>query len=59
MLTFYTTSGKEGWLKAGVVGAPICFNNRLMYSLHLPYGDSSFPKEENGDKFASSVALPR
>ncbi|RGZ27794.1 hypothetical protein DXA01_05590 [Bacteroides caccae] len=25
-------SGKEGWLKAGVVGAPICFNNRLMYS---------------------------
>jgi hypothetical protein len=20
MLTFYTTSGKEGWLKAGVVG---------------------------------------
>ena len=32
ILTFYTTSRKEGWLKAGVVGAPICFNNRLMYS---------------------------
>ena len=24
-----------------------------------PYGYSSFPKEENGDRFASSVALPR
>ncbi|WP_349901877.1 hypothetical protein, partial [Bacteroides caccae] len=48
ILTFYTTSGKEGWLKAGVVGAPICFNNRLMYSpTTSPYGDSSFPKEES------------
>ncbi|WP_220398875.1 hypothetical protein [Bacteroides caccae] len=54
------SGGKEGWLKAGVVGAPICFNNRLMYSpTTSPYGDSSFPKEENGDRFASSVALPR
>ena len=44
-------SGTEGWLKAGVVGAPICFNNRLMYSpTTSPYGYSSFPKEENGDR---------
>ena len=37
-------------LKAEVVGVPICFHNRLMYSpTTSPYGDSSFPKEENGD----------
>ena len=36
-------------LKAEVVGVPICFHNRLMYSpTTSPYGDSSFPKEENG-----------
>ncbi len=41
-------------LKAEVVGVPICFHNRLMYSpTTSPYGDSSFPKEENGDRFAS------
>ena len=37
-------------LKAEVVGVPICFHNRLMYSpTTSPYGDSSFPKEENGN----------
>gem|GEM_PF-6004906 len=35
-------------LKAEVVGVPICFHNRLMYSpTTSPYGDSSFPKEKN------------
>ena len=35
-------------LKAEVVGVPICFHNRLMYSpTTSPYGDSSFLKEEN------------
>jgi len=53
-------SGKEGGLKAGGGGGPICFYNRLFYlPTTSPYGDSSFPKEENGDRFASSVALPR
>jgi len=35
MLTFYTTSGKEGWLKAGVVGGyTMLIINDLC--IHLP-----------------------
>jgi len=41
-------SRKEGWLKAGVVGAPICINIMLVHSpTTSPYGYSSFLKEEN------------
>jgi hypothetical protein len=40
-------SGKEGWLKARVVGAPICVYNILVHTpTTSPYGDSSFQKEE-------------
>lgn len=43
-------SGKEGWLKVGVVSAPILFVYSMMHSpTTSPYGYSSFPKEENGD----------
>ena len=51
---------KEGGLKVGVVGVPICAYIMLVHlPTTSPYGYSSFPKEENGDRFASSVALPR
>ena len=29
-------SGKEGWLKAGVVGAPICVIVICLFTYHLP-----------------------
>ena len=41
---------KEGWLKVGVVGVPICAYIMLVHlPTTSPYGYSSFPKEENGD----------
>ena len=41
---------KEGWLKVGVVGAPICAYIMLVHlPTPSPYGSSSFPKEENRD----------
>ena len=41
---------KEGGLKVGVVGAPICAYIMLVHlPTTSPYGYSSFPKEENGD----------
>ena len=40
--------GKEGWLKAGVVGERINLIISHVYSpTTSPYGYSSFPKEEN------------
>ena len=39
---------KEGWLKVGVVGVPICAYIMLVHlPTTSPYGYSSFPKEEN------------
>ena len=41
---------KEGWLKVGVVGVPICAYIMLVHlPTTSPYGYSSFPKEENRD----------
>ena len=41
---------KEGGLKAGVVGVPICAYIMLVHlPTTSPYGYSSFPKEENRD----------
>ena len=41
---------KEGGLKVGVVGVPICAYIMLVHlPTTSPYGYSSFPKEENGD----------
>ena len=38
---------KEGWLKVGVVGVPICAYIMLVHlPTTSPYGYSSFPKEE-------------
>ena len=46
-------SGKEGWLKAGVVGG-----YTMLIITHSPttspYGYSSFPKEENGEYYRLS-----
>ena len=39
---------KEGWLKVGVVGVPICAYIMLVHlPTTSPYGYSSFPKEES------------
>ena len=41
---------KEGWLKVGVVGVPICAYIMLVHlPTTSPYGYSSFPKEESSD----------
>jgi len=45
-------SGKEGWLKAGVVGG---YTMLIITDLRTsPYGYSSFPKEENGEYYRLS-----
>ena len=49
-------SGKEGWLKAGVVGERINLIISHVYSpTTSPYGYSSFPKEENGEYYRLST----
>ena len=49
---------KEGWLKVGVVGAPICAYIMLVHlPTTSPYGYSSFPKEENRDTIAYNYSL--
>ena len=51
MLTFYTTSGEGGVAESrGGRWIHNADNNRLTHSpTTSPYGDSSFPKEENQD----------
>ena len=47
---------KEGWLKVGVVGVPICAYIMLVHlPTTSPYGYSSFPKEENGEYYRLST----
>ena len=49
---------KEGWLKVGVVGAPICAYIMLVHlPTTSPYGFSSFPKEENRVTIAYNYSL--
>ena len=49
---------KEGWLKVGVVGVPICAYIMLVHlPTTSPYGYSSFQKEENGDTIDFLVSL--
>ena len=50
-------SGKEGWLKAGVVGGytMLIINDLRIHLPPPPYGYSSFPKEENGEYYRLST----
>ena len=49
---------KEGGLKVGVVGVPICAYIMLVHlPTTSPYGYSSFPKEENRDTTDFLVSL--
>ena len=49
---------KEGWLKVGVVGVPICAYIMLVHlPTTSPYGYSSFPKEENRVTIAYNYSL--
>ncbi|WP_291590173.1 hypothetical protein [Bacteroides sp.] len=49
-------SGKEGWLKAGVVGAPICINIMLVHSpTTSPYGYSADAKIVPSLRFIKSI----
>ena len=49
---------KEGGLKVGVVGVPICAYIMLVHlPTTSPYGYSSFPKEENRVTIAYNYSL--
>ncbi|MFR4676460.1 MAG: hypothetical protein ACLT8W_05215, partial [Bacteroides caccae] len=56
ILTFYTTSGEGGVAESrGGRWIHNVDNNRLTHSpTTSPYGDSSFPKEENGEYYRLS-----
>ena len=57
MLTFYTTSGKEGWLKAGVVGG---YTMLIITDLriHLPPPPTGLLLPEGGEwRILSTIKL--